>query len=93
MFEFNLQHCHELLNVHIFMIASVSATARTYLGGRRGGGSVFVGGGGGGGGAICVCVCVGGGVQMRGNGCSVIQKTMLHVELQLISLILIRTCN
>ena len=43
MLEFNLQHCHELLNVHIFMIATVSAIARRYLGGRRGGGSVFVG--------------------------------------------------
>ena len=32
-------------------------------------------------------VCVGGGAQMRGNDCDVIQKTMVHVELQLISLI------
>ena len=28
-----------------------------------------------------VCVCVGGGAQMRGNGCSVIQKIMVDVEL------------
>ena len=28
---------------------------------------------------MCVCAHVGGGAQMRGNGCSVIQKTMLHV--------------
>ena len=49
MFEFNLQHCHELLNVHIFMIATVSAIARRYLGGRRGGGLVHVG-------EVCVCV-------------------------------------
>ena len=40
-----------------------------------------------------MCAHVGGGTQMRGNGCSVIQKTMLHVELQLISLILICICN
>jgi len=35
-------------------------------------------------GKVCVCVCVGGGegggVQLRGNGCNVIQKTMLHVS-------------
>ena len=41
MLEFNLQQCHELLNVH--MIATVSAIVRRYLGGRRGGGSVHVG--------------------------------------------------
>ena len=41
----------------------------------------------------CVCACVGGGVQMRGNGCNVIQKTMVHVELKVISLILICVCN
>ena len=40
-----------------------------------------------------MCARVGVGVQVRGNGCSVIQKTMVHVELQLISLILICICN
>ena len=67
MLEFDLQHCHELLNVHIFMIATVSAIVRRYLGGRRGGGSAFVGG-------MCA---IAGGAQIRGNGCSVMQKTML----------------
>ena len=37
-----------------------------------------------------MCACVGGGVQMRGNGCSVIQKTMVDVELYLISLFVFR---
>ena len=82
MFEFNLQHCHELLNVHIFMIATVSAIVRRYLGGGEEDQCLWG-----------VCACVGGGAQMRGNGCSVIQKTMLHVELQLILLILICICN
>ena len=40
-----------------------------------------------------MCACVGGGAQMRRIGCDVIQKAMLHVELKLISLILICICN